>query len=154
MSTLYITASAVIDAQPDEVYAVLADYRTGHPAILPKGYFSDLQVESGGYGEGTVIRFRLKLFGVENTARQVVSEPAPGQVLVEANTDRPLKTTFTVTPHDNGRQAEVNITTEYEAKGIQGLIERIVLPPVLRGIYVQELQQLAEYLKSKHAIAA
>ena len=36
--------------------ALAQDYRTGHPRILPKPYFSGLEVLSGGYGAGTVFR--------------------------------------------------------------------------------------------------
>ena len=40
-------ASAVITAGHQEVHAVLADYQTGLPAILPKRYFTDLTVIEG-----------------------------------------------------------------------------------------------------------
>lgn len=55
MSQIHAQATAVIDAPPEVVYAILADYRADHPAILPKQYFAECAVEEGGQGAGTVI---------------------------------------------------------------------------------------------------
>ena len=155
MNSLTISASAVINARPEEVYSVIADYRKGHPAILPKENFADLQVESGGYGTGTIIRFRSRVLGTERRFHQIVSEPEPGRVLVEKDIQGPITTTFTVTPVENGQGSEeshsqVNITTEMATSpGLQGWVERFVLPRALKPIYKKELQQLAAYVQSK-----
>jgi hypothetical protein len=66
------------------VYSVIADYHHGHPRILPK-QFTGLSVEKGGVGEGTVIRFSMRVFGRRFEFRGFVSEPEPGRVLVERN---------------------------------------------------------------------
>ncbi len=47
-----VVASADMDAPPDRVYAIIADYHNGHPHILPK-QFRNLTVEKGGVGAGT-----------------------------------------------------------------------------------------------------
>jgi hypothetical protein len=44
---------------------VLADYDTSHPAILPKRVFSDLVVEQGGVGAGTVVRVTMAAMGTK-----------------------------------------------------------------------------------------
>ncbi len=99
MGQITVKAAAVLDACPEDVYATIADYQHGHPNILPKESLYDLQVEQGGYGAGTIIRFKVKALGVEQTAYQRVSEPEPGRVLVEQDIDsaRNARTTFTVT---------------------------------------------------------
>lgn len=57
-------------------------------------------------------------------------------------------TTFTVDPPDGGKHARVTIATEARASpGLRGLVERLVSPGVLRGLYHQELRQLEEYVK-------
>src|SRR5437660_8003485 len=63
-----ITATAVVPAQPSRVYAVIADYHNGHPHILPK-QFSEMVVEKGGVGRGTIIRFQMSVFGRKQTFR-------------------------------------------------------------------------------------
>ncbi len=73
-----------MDAPADRVYAIIADYRNGHPHILPK-QFRNLTVEQGGVGAGTIIRFEVRVFGQTQHFRAVVSEPEPGRVLVEEN---------------------------------------------------------------------
>ena len=79
MGQIKVRASAVLDAHPEDVYATIADYQHGHPNILPKESLYDLQVEHGGYGVGTIIRFKMKALGVEQSFYQRVSEPEPGR---------------------------------------------------------------------------
>jgi hypothetical protein len=58
-----LEALATVAARAAELYAVVADYRAGHPAILPKAYFQELTVEKGGAGAGTVVRASVKVMG-------------------------------------------------------------------------------------------
>src|SRR5688500_14271453 len=99
MASLKVESSSVIDAPPKQVYELISDYRTGHPSILPKKYFPEMAVESGGKGAGTVIRVKSKMGGQERTLRMEVSEPEPGRVLIEKDTASDMTTTFTITPH-------------------------------------------------------
>jgi hypothetical protein len=39
-----VTAATFIDAAPERVYSIIADYRNGHPRILP-GEYDGLIVE-------------------------------------------------------------------------------------------------------------
>ena len=66
MSTIHVEVSDVIKARPEQVYAVLSDYRMGHPAILPKPYFTSLTVDEGGQGAGTRIQVHMKVLGALN----------------------------------------------------------------------------------------
>ena len=52
MGQIKVKAAAVLEARPEVVYATIADYREGHPNIIPKENMYDLQVEQGGYGTG------------------------------------------------------------------------------------------------------
>jgi hypothetical protein len=110
-----ITASAVIPARRERVYALIANYHDGHPRIVPK-QFSSLVVEQGGIGAGTVIRFSMSVFGRKLTFRAAVSEPEPGRVLVETDLDaNGAVTTFTV---DQGpAPADSRVTISYGAEG-------------------------------------
>lgn len=147
-------ASAVIDARPEEVYAVLADYREGHARIVPQEFLRDLEVESGGYGEGTVIRYRTRALGMERPARAVISEPEPGRVLVETVTTSTIVTTFTVTPLDEGQRSHVTIASEWgPANSIADKLEQSLYPFVMRRMYPRELKMLAAFVKGKHAVA-
>ena len=154
MSKGHVEAAAVIAARPEDVYAILADYRHGHPQILPKPFFTKVEVEQGGTGAGTVIRVHMRVFGRERSFRQVISEPEPGRVLVERDLDADLATTFTVTPVNAGQQAHVRIATEWEARpGIAGWIEKVMTRRLLRSIYTKELRQLAAYVQRTDSAA-
>ena len=137
-------ATGMVDAPPAVVYGILSDYRHGHPAILPARYFSGLEVESGGVGEGTRIRFRLHLLGRTRTMRASVSEPEPGRVLAETDLETGGVTRFVVEPVDGGDRSRVTIRTEWTPTGVKGVFERLVAPPLLRQVYAAELRQLAE----------
>ena len=137
-----VKASARVAAPAEVVYGIIADYRKGHPQILPKQYFEWLEVEQGGRGEGTVIRFQMRVLGQTRVLRAVVTEPEPGRVLVETDTGGvgPV-TTFTVEPEGSG--SEVSISTVLtSAGGLTGVLERFVLRRLLRRIYARELEQL------------
>jgi hypothetical protein len=145
MSQITARAAAVLNARPADVYAIIADYQQGHPRILPKGRLYDLRVEQGGYGDGTIIRFKVKTLGFEQSAYQRVSEPEPGRVLMEQDIDsaRQATTTFSVTPVDEGQQARVEIiTTMNSSPGLRGLVERLLIPRIQPPVYRRELKLL------------
>lgn len=147
MSTIHAEATAVIDAPPTRVYAVLADYRNHHPHILPKPYFTGLRVEAGGVGAGTVVVADMDVYGTKRTFRLVVTEPQPGRVLAESDDAAGMSTTFTVEPLEGGSKSRVTIATDTRpSPGLQGWIERLVNPSIMRRIYRAELQQLNAYV--------
>ena len=145
-----ITATALVPAEPRRVYAVIADYQNGHRYILPKE-FSELVVEKGGIGRGTIIRFQMSVLGRKQTFRAAISEPEPGRVLVETDLDaNGAVTTFIVDRDSPSGHARVTITTELAVRtGIVGKMERFLSTRLLRPMYVRELGLLAAYL-NKH----
>ncbi len=144
MSLHRVTTTRVVPAPAGRVYDLLADYHEGHPSILPKPEFVSLTVEQGGRGAGTVVSFQMKLMGRVQSFRSAITEPEPGRVLVESDLNSGAVTTFTVEPRDEGRQAEVTITTDTQVRdGIAGEVEGWMATRLLRPIYVKELDQLA-----------
>src|SRR5215469_6334030 len=139
-----ISASAIIPARRDRVYSLIANYREGHPRILPR-QFSGLIVEEGGIGAGTVIRFQMSVFGKKQTLRAAITEPDPGRVLVETYLDgNDAVTTFTVNPGTVPADSQVTISTDLPARsGLIGRIERAFSALLLRPIYAKELENLA-----------
>ena len=145
-----VGATARVQAPPERVYGIIADYHVGHPAILPK-QFTSLDVEAGGTGAGTVIRCEMRVLGQKQVFRAAVTEPQPGRVLVETIIEGdPLVTTFTVEPADSGRACDVTISSVIEQKpGLRGTIERFLSPRILEPIYREELRLLNEYAKGR-----
>jgi hypothetical protein len=152
MGQINVKAAAVLDARPEDVYATIADYQHGHPNILPKESLYDLQVEQGGYGAGTIIRFKFKALGVEQSFHQRVSEPEPGHVLVEQDIDSVQNaiTTFTVTPVEHAQKSQVEISTKMNTSpGLKGFVERIVVPLINSRVYRQELKLLEKVAQQR-----
>src|SRR5687768_3110366 len=105
MAKVSVEASEIVEAPADRIYAVLSDYCEGHPNVLPKEHFRDFVVESGGRGEGTVIRFKSVSGGRETSMRMRVSEPEPGRVLEEHDLTpgSDMVTRFVLTPAGGGK---------------------------------------------------
>jgi len=110
-----------------------------------------MRVLDGGVGAGTRISVTMTVMGTTQTLQHIVSEPQPGRVLVETDTDGYSVTTFTVDPLDSGRASNLTITTEFTPRrnGILGKIERYLTRRVLSGIYKKELALIADYV-SRH----
>ena len=138
-----VEASAEIEAAVERVYGIVADYREGHPRIVPKSFFTGIEVEEGGYGAGTVIRVGVRVAGLKSSFRAAVSEPEPGRVLVETDLDGGPVSTFTFEPLGPGR-TRVAISTLLLRRGKQaGPVERFLASRFLRRVYAEELRLLA-----------
>jgi uncharacterized protein YndB with AHSA1/START domain len=147
MAKVVASAERGIDAPADQVYRSLADMHQ-HPRFLPPA-FTDFEVEEGGVGAGTITRFKITAGGRTRSYRMQVSEPVPGQTLVEADTGSSLVTTFNVTARDGGSQ--VAITTSWDgASGIGGFFERTFAPRALRRLYLDQLDRLNAYATARH----
>jgi hypothetical protein len=157
MGQVNVKATQVLDARPEDVYATIADYRKGHPSILPKENLYDLQVEEGGYGAGTIIRFKSRVMGVEQSFYQRVSEPEQGRVIVEQDIDtkQNFATTFKVIPVEEGKKSQVEISTTMNASpGIRGFAERVVLSIFNPRIYRKEMKLLEAVAQKRETAVA
>jgi hypothetical protein len=141
MPTINISVSATIGAPNSLLYGIIADYRVGHPSILPPQYFGRLDVLAGGRGADTRIRFEMKAFGRINIGIAEVTEPVPGRELRETLSDG-IVTVFLVEPVGSA-ESRVTISTTYHKHGLRGWLEKLVAPRYLRRVYTAELAQLA-----------
>ena len=101
-------------------------------------------MEQGGIGAGTVVRVTMSAPGTQQELHVTVSEPEPGQALVESGSG--MITTFIVDPMDADRSSQVTIAAEATpSPGLQGWIERLVTP----GLLSEEIHLLAKYVEKK-----
>lgn len=152
MGRITARAAKVLNARAEDAYATLADYRHGHPRILPPKNLYDLQVEAGGYGAGTILRVKSRLLGVEQSFHHRVSEPEPGRVIFEEEIDAANQetNTFTVTPLEQGQKSRVEILITMNASpGFKGLIERLLVPGALSAVLRAELDLLEHVARQR-----
>lgn len=145
MAEIIISETAVMQAAPDVVYSIFADYHEAHPSVLPRPHFGALVVERGGTGAGT--RFRVEVG--RKTYRMDVTEPQPGRVLLESDLDSDLTTTFAVEPAGGG--SRVTITTRWTQGGLQGWLMRTLGPRLARPIYREELRNVERLARERSA---
>ncbi len=136
-----IAAEREIAAPAERVYAILADYREGHPKVLPPA-ISNLRVVEEGIGAGTVATATITLAGRSSPATLRVSEPEPGRLLRETADETGAVTDFVVDPAPGGCRVRIE-TTLPAAPGPRGLVERLLTPRLLLPAYRDELGRLA-----------
>jgi hypothetical protein len=137
--------SAEVNAPAELTYKILADFQH-HDRITPKPPFSPLVVEQGGVGAGTVIHFRITLLGRTDTCHSVITEPQPGRVMVETETNRNTVTTFTVDPSAVSGRSRVTISCAFQGRaGIFGAVERWIVTRLMTPVLAKEIRLLEEY---------
>ena len=152
MTLLRVAAKRRIAAPANVTYAIIADYRDAHTHIVPPQTFKNLRVESGGVGDGTIIRFEMRALGTTQSWRARVAEPAPGRVLTERDEEKGTLTTFTVDPADAGRSCDVTIATEFPIRdGLAGALERRIVTWFLRRVQAEELSLLDAFAHRRAA---
>jgi hypothetical protein len=152
VSQFHFSVQRVLDAPAPVIYHCLSDYREHHrtgPGFLPPA-FTRLDVLRGGVGAGTVIRFTTTVAGRSVTRTQVVSEPDPGRLLVEQGDGE--GSTFTVEPR--GQQTLVRIDLALQARGLEGVLLRLVAPVVLGPLLNDELHRLERHARAHPALVA
>jgi hypothetical protein len=140
-----------LHAPARRVYDTIANYRTGHPRILPK-QFANLTVDEGGVGAGTVIHFDFRVFGQTTTLRAVVTEPEPGRVLVERNTAGNDGVSTFIVEAAGPNESNVTIKTEMTTRsGFAGRIEAWMIRRILESTYQEELRLLEKVASTPEA---
>ena len=149
MSFIHVEESLEIEASAEKIYAVLADYQKGHPAILPKAYFKELTVEKGGKGAGTVVNVLMSVYGTKRTFHLKVTEPKPGRLLVESDAKAGITTSFKLEPLNGAARTRLTIASDSKASpGLQGWFEKLFNPSITKRIYKEELRQIAAYVQA------
>lgn len=153
MSTVSVVATRVVAAPADAVYPLIAGFKEHRRRYLPPN-FSEYEVEEGGVGAGTLVRYTLNAGGRSRSYRVRVDEPSAGRVLRESDTGSSLVTSFTVTP-DGAHASRVRIETTWQgAPGVGGFFERLFAPGAVRRIYDDELARLDGYARGRQAEGA
>ena len=151
VSRLEVSCERQVGAPAATVYGYIADMAEDHPRFLPEA-FSGFEVESGGVGAGTVIRYKVTVGGRTRAYRSVVDEPEPGRVLTESDTNSSTVTTWRVSPSGPGCQVRISTTWE-GAGGLGGFFERLFGPRVMQRIYADELERLDAHAQERAAAA-
>ncbi len=145
MAEVYTMAEGLVGAPAERTYELISDFRQHHAKFLPPA-FSNLEVERGGVGAGTIITFTATAGGRSRNYRMRIDEPEPGRVMTESDTMSSMLTTWTITPE--GERSRVRVETRWDgAPGVAGFFERLFAPPAMRRIYNEELRRLDRYAR-------
>jgi uncharacterized protein YndB with AHSA1/START domain len=151
MAVVRVETSREIAGDPARVFACIADYLNQRPAWLTPAY-SAWKVEKGGIGDGTEVRYHLKVGPRERDYQMRVTETQPGSVLVESDTTSSMVNTWTVTPRSTG--SVVSIASQWNgASGVGGFFERLFAPSGLKRTYDDLLGRLDRYVRDGRTAA-
>jgi hypothetical protein len=153
MAAIDVEFGRVVNARPEVIWKVIADYRVGHPAILPPP-FTSLTVESGGFGAGTVVWTKLRVFGRDVTYHQRITEPEPGRLLLETDVDTGQWSSFRLEPVGGGAQTRVTIHCQFPASNpVTAFLVGLGQKPMTIRIFKDELNKLEQYIQNGAAQA-
>lgn len=146
MRTLTVKISRTYDQPIEKLYGVISDYRDGLPHIVPKAYFKGWEVERGGQGAGTIVNVTMSFFGKSFPFRLEVTEPKPGRVLVETDTDTGKYTRFTFAPTKEGSRVTLTIDSAIPIQpGVFGYLKALNVAFFAKRIYKAEMEGLANW---------
>jgi hypothetical protein len=93
------------------------------------------------------------MFGVTREIRAEITEPTPGQVLVETDLESGARTTFRV-KDEGGDSCRVEIDTQWDARGLLGWVQGMTAPRLLQRLYAEELSKLAAVAEGDRGMQA
>ena len=100
----------------------------------------------GGFGAGTLVQVSMHVFKSRQTYHLLTTEQEPGRVLVETDEQLNVTTAFRVDLLPSRPGARVTIRTKAQAcPGLRGWFASWINPVIMRRIYAEELQLLADY---------
>lgn len=139
MGQVSAVSTVLINAEPDAVFAAIADYQTVRPKILSANY-SGYQVLEGGQGAGTVATWKLQ--ATKSRSRDVKANvDVAGHTVIEKDANSSMVINWTVAPAGTG--SSVNLKTTWTgAGGIGGFFEKTFAPLGLRKIQDEVLANL------------
>jgi hypothetical protein len=145
MGQVSASSTILIDATPETVLDVIADYRDARPRILSPQY-SDYRVIEGGHGRGTVAAWRLQ--ATKSRSRNIqASVDVAGHTVIEKDANSTMVTNWTVAPAGAGSSVTVK-TTWNGAGGIKGFFEKTFAPIGLGKIQSEVLANLKKQVEN------
>lgn len=139
MGQVSASSTVLINAEPEKVLSVVADYQTVRPKIL-SSHYSGYQVLEGGQGAGTVATWKLQ--ATESRVRDVkATVDVAGHTVIEKDANSSMVTNWTVAPAGTGSSVTVK-TSWTGAGGIKGFFEKTFAPLGLKKIQSEVLENL------------
>lgn len=152
MTPLRVTALTMVNKPAAEVHTALLDYEQVRPALLTEE-FTDYQVHGTEVGWTLLVderrpKFLYRMFGAHKRPTWACrAHVEAGELsVVERDTERPLVTTWTVTPNGETR-CVVQVQLDWE--GPDGTRARLREKLALRKTYETLLSNLHEHFEPK-----
>lgn len=155
MTRIHAKAERIIDAEPDEVWAMLTDYTDTRARMLPENYL-DYAVERAADGAGATLTYRLRAGGRERAYRMDVEAASPGQLLVERDQTSTYTTRWQVERVGPGAHTRVRLASEWESRatGMSGFFERRFAPMGIKRIHQDTLVRLGRLAREREEALA
>src|ERR1700739_907834 len=126
MGQVSAASTTLINVEPADTLAAVADYQKVRPKILSPQY-SEYQVLQGGQGPGTVAKWKLQ--ATKSRVRDVqVDVDVAGHTVIEKDANSSMVTNWTVAPAGPGSSV-TGKTTWNGAGGGKGFFAKAFVPP-------------------------
>ena len=155
MTRIHAKAERIIDAEPEEVWAMLTDYTDTRARMLPESYL-EYAVERAADGVGATLTYRLRAGGRERAYRMDVEVATPGQLLIERDQTSSYTTRWQVERVGPGAHTRVRLYSEWESRatGLSGIFERRFAPMGIQRIHQETLVRLGRLAREREEALA
>src|ERR1700758_3668592 len=145
MGQVSAASTTLINVEPADTLAAVADYQKVRPKILSPQY-SEYQVLQGGQGPGTVAKWKLQ--ATKSRVRDVqVNVDVAGHTVIEKDANSSMVTNWTVAPAGTGSSVTVK-TSWTGAGGGGGLFRKTFCALGLQRIQDEVLANLKKELEA------
>jgi hypothetical protein len=147
MQPMYSEVSHVMNARPEQINAILSEYRAGHHALEPLSYCIDFTLENSDNGAGNIVHVQMNFSGMEHEMYESVVTSVPLRLIMEYDAHSDVVVVIVVEPTASAYKTRVTISTISAASpNFAGFIENLFIPRNLRQLYDKELRRLTRYI--------
>lgn len=142
MTRTHSEISQILDARPDQIDAILTEYRMGNRAIAPQPLCMDLQIVEHIPETGAVIHAKVSLTHFEHTFEEIVNEDVPLRLIMEYDAEWETMVMIMIEPIIHSEKTRITISTTYVPQAnFTYFVEDLLIPGNLHHIY--EFRQFA-----------
>jgi hypothetical protein len=153
MQPMYSEVSHVMNARPEQINAILSEYRAGHHALDPLSYCIDFMLENSDNGVGNIVHVQMNFSGIEHEMYERVVTPVPLRLIMEYDANMDVVVVIIVEPTASAYKTRVTISTINAASpNFAGFIENLFIPKNLRQLYDKELRHLTKYIRTDNDV--
>jgi hypothetical protein len=148
MYQMYSEISQILNVYPEQIDALLSEYRDGYRALEPKQYFMDLHLQTNDTNTGNIVAVTMNLSGTIHQFQEPISERIPLRTIVEFDTQVDAIIAIAIEATASPNKTRVTISTiEANSPYLVDFLSALLIPQNITQLYNEERQKLAQQIQ-------